>query len=504
MNKNQEQNVSSEESQVLRQRRQKAEELEKKGVKLFPNDIPRPERAGALKEVYGSYDDDSLKEVKHTFTLAGRIMSLRRFGKAAFFHIEDPSGKIQVHIGRDQIGKDKYNLFKKFDIGDIVSVTGPLFRTKTGELTIEAEDIKLVTKSFRPLPEKYHGLKDKEIRQRRRYLDLIMSPEVRERFRIRSAIISMLRQYFSSNGFLEVETPMMQPLVGGATARPFKTHHNALNVDLFMRIAPELYLKRLLVGGYDRVFELNRNFRNEGIDLQHNPEFTMLEFYEAYATYEDLIVRTEELFDQIARDITGSSIVEYQGEKIDYTPPWKRMSLEESLTEVGNVPKEELQDRDKLMARLKDLGAPVKGDEPLGKLWTKLFDLLVEPKLIQPTFIVQYPTDVSPLARRNEENPEVTDRFELFIAGREIANGFSELNDPRDQLARFEEQVAKRGGDEEIPPEVDYDYVMALEYGMPPAAGEGIGVDRLVMLFTDAPSIRDVILFPQLRPERKA
>ncbi len=496
--------MSSEESQVLRQRRQKAEELEKQGVKLFPNDIPRPERAGALKEIYGSYDDEALKKVGHTFTLAGRIMSLRRFGKAAFFHIEDSSGKIQVHIGRDQIGREKYTLFKKFDIGDIVETTGPLFRTRTGELTIEAQDIRLVTKSFRPLPEKYHGLKDKEIRQRRRYLDLIMNPHVRERFRVRSRIISMLRQYFTSNGFLEVETPMMQPIVGGATARPFKTHHNALNVDLFMRIAPELYLKRLLVGGYDRVFELNRNFRNEGIDLQHNPEFTMLEFYEAYATYEDLMVRTEELFHQIARDISGSSVVKYQGHEIDYSPPWKKMTLEEALTQVGGVSGADLRDKEKLVSMLKDLGAPVKGKEVLGKLWTKLFDLLVEPKLIQPTFIVQYPTDVSPLARRNEENPEVTDRFELFIAGREIANAFSELNDPRDQLARFEEQVAKRGDDEEIPPVVDYDYVMALEYGMPPAAGEGIGVDRLVMLFTDTPSIRDVILFPQLRPERKS
>ncbi len=496
--------MSSEESQVLRQRRQKAEELEKQGIRLFPNDIPRPERAGALKEIYGPYDEEALDKVKHTFTLAGRIMSLRRFGKAAFFHIEDPSGKIQVHIGRDQIGKEKYTLFKKFDIGDIVEVSGPLFRTRTGELTVEAQDIRLVTKSFRPLPEKYHGLKDKEIRQRRRYLDLIMNPHVRERFRVRSRIIAMLRQYFTSNGFLEVETPMMQPIVGGATARPFKTHHNALNVDLFMRIAPELYLKRLLVGGYDRVFELNRNFRNEGIDLQHNPEFTMLEFYEAYATYEDLMVRTEELFYQIARDVSGGSVVKYQGHEIDYSPPWKKMTLEESLVQVGGVASQDLRDRDKLVAMLKELGAPVKGREVLGKLWTKLFDLLVEPKLIQPTFIVQYPTDVSPLARRNEENPDVTDRFELFIAGREIANAFSELNDPRDQLARFEEQVAKRGDDEEIPPVVDYDYVMALEHGMPPAAGEGIGVDRMVMLFTDAPSIRDVILFPQLRPERKS
>ncbi len=294
---------------------------------------------------------------------------------------------------------------------------------------------------------------------------------------------------------------MMQPLVGGATARPFVTHHNALDIDLFLRIAPELYLKRLLVGGFEKVFELNRNFRNEGISVQHNPEFTMLEFYEAYATYEDLMERTENLFAMIARDVRGTTVITYQGTEINLEPPWKRMTLEESLTVVGNIPASELKDRNALAQRLKDAGVPVSGDEPLGKYWTKLFDLLVEPNLLHPTFITKYPTDVSPLARRNAENPEVTDRFELFITGREIANAFSELNDPRDQARRFEEQVANRGDDDEIPPEVDWDYINALEVGMPPAAGEGIGVDRLVMLMTDSPSIRDVILFPQLRPE---
>ncbi len=492
----------SQDSQILKQRRQKAEELEEWGVTLFPNDIKPPELAAAIQKVYGSYDQNALEEVQESFRVAGRIMALRRFGKAAFLHIKDYSGRIQIHVVRDHVGQDQYKIFKKFDIGDIIEVEGRLFRTKTNELTIEADRVRLVTKSFRPLPEKYHGIKDKEIRYRRRYMDLIMNEDVAETFRKRSMIIQGLRRYFTSNGFLEVETPMMHSIVGGATAKPFVTHHNALGLDLYLRIAPELYLKRLLVGGFDRVFELNRNFRNEGISIQHNPEFTMLEFYEAYATYEDLMVRTEELFAQLALDLHGDTRIRYQGDSIDLTPPWKRLTLEESLVEVGGVPREELHDRERLARRLADLDNPVKGELPLGKYWTKLFDLLVEPKLIQPTFITRYPTDVSPLARKNAEDPTVTDRFELFIAGREIANAFSELNDPRDQLARFQEQVANRGDDEEIPPEIDYDYVMALEMGMPPAAGEGIGVDRLVMLLTDSPSIRDVIFFPQLRPEK--
>ncbi len=490
----------SEESQVIQQRRQKALELEQQGIELFPNDIKKPERAGAIKKVYGNYDAEDLEKVEDSFRVAGRIMALRRFGKAAFANIKDASGSIQIHVMRDRVGKDVYKIFKKFDIGDLIEVEGRLFRTRTGELTIEADRIRLVTKSMRPLPEKYHGIKDKELRYRRRYEDLVMNEDVLETFRTRARIIQMLRTYFVSNGFLEVETPMMQSIVGGATAKPFVTHHNALGIDLFLRIAPELYLKRLLVGGCERVFELNRNFRNEGISIQHNPEFTMLEFYEAYATYEDLMVRTEELFAQIAMDVKGATRFQYQGMDVDLTPPWKKMTLHQSLVEVGKVPEEELVDRDALLARLSGLGVEMDRDEPLGKYLTKLFDLLVEPNLIQPTFITRYPTDISPLARRNAENPEVTDRFELFITGREIANAFSELNDPRDQKARFEEQVANRGDDEEIPPEVDYDYIRALEIGMPPAAGEGIGVDRLVMLMTDSASIRDVILFPQMRP----
>ena len=491
----------SEESQIIKQRRQKAKELERLGIDLFPNDVALPERARAIRKVYEGYDSEALEGVEDTFRVAGRIMALRRFGKAAFFSLKDSSGSIQVHIMRDRVGIENYQVFKKFDIGDIVEAEGSLFRTRTNELTIEADRVRLVSKSMRPLPEKYHGIKDKELRYRRRYEDLIMNEEVAQTFRTRARIIEMLRRYFASNGFLEVETPMMQSIVGGATARPFVTHHNALGIDLFMRIAPELYLKRLLVGGFERVFELNRNFRNEGISLQHNPEFTMLEFYEAYATFEDLMVRTEELFAQIAIDIKGSTQFTYQGNEIDMTPPWKKMTLRQSLVEVGGIPEEEIDDRKGLNRRLEDLGVELGNGLVLGKYLAKLFDLLVEPKLIQPTFITHYPTDISPLARRNAQDPSVTDRFELFITGREIANAFSELNDPRDQKRRFEEQVASRGDDEEIPPEVDYDYIRALEIGMPPAAGEGIGVDRLVMLFTDSPSIRDVILFPQLRPE---
>lgn len=491
----------SDESLVIKQRREKAEQLEKDNISLYPNDVKTPESTATIRRLYDSYDAEALEKVPDRFRLAGRIMSLRRFGKAAFLHLQDSSGQLQVHVRRDMVGAEAYSLFKKFDIGDLIEVKGRLFRTRVGELTVSAETIGLATKSLKPLPEKYHGIKDKEIRYRQRYVDLIMNQEVREVFRTRSRIVQILREYFTSHGFLEVETPMMQSIVGGATARPFTTHHNALGMDLYLRIAPELYLKRLLVGGFDKVFELGRNFRNEGISIQHNPEFTMLEFYEAYVTYEDLMMRTEELFSRIAEEIKGGTVFSYQGCMMNLTPPWRRMTLEEALIEIGQVSKKDLENRKDLVERLKALGAPLKGNEKTGKLWTKLFDLLVEPKLIQPTFISHYPIDVSPLARENQENPEITDRFELFIGGREIANAFSELNDPRKQRQRFEEQIAGRGDDDEVPPELDEDFIRALEVGMPPAAGEGIGVDRVVMLFTDSPSIRDVILFPQLRPE---
>jgi lysyl-tRNA synthetase class 2 len=491
----------SDESLVIKQRRNKAEQLEKDNISLYSNNIKPSESTSKIRDTYGSYDAEDLKKVPDNFRLAGRIMSLRRFGKASFLHLQDESGQLQVHVRRDMVGVETYNLFKKFDIGDLVEVKGKLFRTQVGELTIAAETIGLITKSLKPLPEKYHGVKDKEIRYRQRYIDLIMNREVREVFRIRSRIIQILREYFTSQGFLEVETPMMQSIVGGATARPFVTHHNALDTDLYLRIAPELYLKRLLVGGFEKVFELGRNFRNEGISIQHNPEFTMLEFYEAYTNYKDLMIRTEELFSLIAREIKGKMIFPYQSYIINLTPPWRRITLENALIEIGQVPEEVLKDKNALKEKLTTLGVPLKGNEKLGKLWTKLFDLLVEPKLIDPTFVSHYPIDVSPLAKENQDNPEIAERFELFIGGREMANAFSELNDPKKQRQRFEEQIASRGNDEEIPPKLDEDFIRALEVGMPPAAGEGIGIDRLIMLFTDSPSIRDVILFPQLRPE---
>ncbi len=494
----------NEESAVLKVRKQKAEELESLGVSLFPNRFRPKDHAGPLKEIFAEYDNEKLMSIQDSFCLAGRIMSRRDFGKAVFMHIQDETDQIQIFVKRDEIGPENFKLFKKYiDLGDIIGVEGPLFRTKTGELTILVHKLVLVTKAFRPLPEKYHGLQDVELRYRRRYLDLIMNQRVREIFRTRSQIVQFLREYFQSQGFLEVETPMMQPIPGGATARPFKTYHHALERELYLRIAPELYLKRLLVGGFERVFELNRNFRNEGISVQHNPEFTMLEFYEAYATYEDLMVRTEEIFSSLAREITGHTCITYQGHKIDLTPPWKRIGFKEALIQIGKVPPEVLESREKTLSWAKEHNIKVDEKEKiLGKLWAKLFDALVEPQLIQPTFVVAFPVDISPLARRNEEDPSVADRFELFIAGREIANAFSELNDPRDQRARFEEQIRRRLADDpEIHPEIDEDFIRALEYGMPPAAGEGIGIDRLVMLFTDAPSIREVILFPHLRPE---
>ena len=491
----------SDESLVIKQRREKAEQLEENNISLYPNDVKTPESTSAIRRLYDSYGEEDPEKVQRSFRLVGRIMSLRRFGKAAFLHIQDSSGQLQIHIRKDVVGNEVYNLFKKFDIGDLIEVRGKPFRTRVGELTLSAETIGLAAKSLRPLPEKYHGVKDKEIRYRQRYVDLIMNQEVREVFRTRSRIVQILREYFTSHGFLEVETPMMQSIVGGATARPFTTHHNALGMDLYLRIAPELYLKRLLVGGFDKVFELGRNFRNEGISIQHNPEFTMLEFYEAYVTYENMMLRTEELFSRIAEEIKGGMIFSYQGYTMDLTPPWRRMTLEEALIEIGQVSKKDLENRKGLVERLTALGAPLRGNEKTGKLWTKLFDLLVEPRLIQPTFVSHYPIDVSPLARENQENPQITDRFELFIGGREIANAFSELNDPRKQRQRFQGQIDGRGDDDEVPPELDEDFIRALEVGMPPAAGEGIGVDRVVMLFTDSSSIRDVILFPQLRPE---
>jgi len=491
----------SEESQVIKVRHQKLEKIEKIGIRSYPNDFRPKDRAKYLKEIYQDVPSEELEKREQEFSLAGRVMAKREMGKIIFSHIQDETDKIQILVAKSEVSSEDFNFFKKYvDIGDIIGVKGRIIKTKTGEVTILVKYFKLLTKALRPLPEKYHGLRDIELRYRMRYLDLIMNPKVREIFRIRTQIIQYIRDYLISEGFLEVETPMMQPVVGGAAAKPFITYHNALDMNLYLRIAPELYLKRLLVGGFERVFELNRNFRNEGVSSKHNPEFTMLEFYEAYATYEDLMKRTEELFYSLALEIKGNPVIVYQGKEINLTPPWKRIEFLKALTDLGGIPEEILKDREKIFnfAKEKDIELNLK-DPRIGKWWTKLFEELVEPKLIQPTFVIKFPVEVSPLARRNEKDPEFADRFELYIAGKEVANAFSELNDPRDQRKRFEEQLKLREIDEEIPPEIDEDFLKALEYGMPPCAGEGIGIDRVVMIFTDTPSIREVILFPHLR-----
>ena len=490
-----------EESQVIKVRYQKLEKIEKMGIKSYPNDFRPKDRAKYLKEIYQDVPSEELEKREQEFSLAGRVMAKREMGKIIFSHIQDETDKIQILVAKSEISSEDFNFFKKYvDIGDIIGVKGRIIKTKTGEVTILVKYFKLLTKALRPLPEKYHGLRDIELRYRMRYLDLIMNPKVREIFKTRTQIIQYIRDYLISEGFLEVETPMMQPIVGGAAAKPFITYHNALDMNLYLRIAPELYLKRLLVGGFERVFELNRNFRNEGVSSKHNPEFTMLEFYEAYATYEDLIKRTEELFYGLALEIKGNPVIVYQGKEIDFTPPWKRIEFLKALTNLGGIPEEILKDREKIFNFAKEKNIELNLKDPrIGKWWTKLFEELVEPKLIQPTFIIKFPVEVSPLARRNEEDPEFADRFELYIAGKEVANAFSELNDPRDQRKRFEEQLKLKEIDEEIPPEIDEDFLKALEYGMPPCAGEGIGIDRVVMIFTDTPSIREVILFPHLR-----
>ncbi len=490
-----------EESQIIKTRYEKLKKIESMGIKTYPNDFRPKDKAKFIREIYEKFPQEELEKKNIEFVLAGRLMSKREMGKIIFAHIQDETDKIQILVAKSEISDEDFKFFKKFvDIGDIIGVKGRVIKTKTGEVTILVNFFKLLTKALRPLPEKYHGLKDVELRYRMRYVDLIMNPRVREIFRIRTQIIQFIRDYFISEGFLEVETPMMHPIAGGAAAKPFVTYHNALDMNLYLRIAPELYLKRLIVGGFEKVFELNRNFRNEGVSSKHNPEFTMLEFYEAYATYEDLMKRTEELFYNLCLEIKGEPKLIYQGETIDFTPPWRKIEFLKALIEIGGVPEEVLNNREKLINFAKEKNIELNLKDPrIGKWWTKIFDELVEPKLIQPTFVIGFPVEVSPLARRNDLNPDFTDRFELYIGGKEIANAFSELNDPRDQRKRFEEQIKLREIDEEIPPEIDEDFLRALEYGMPPCAGEGIGIDRVVMIFTDTSSIREVILFPHLR-----
>ena len=489
------------ENQIIAERRAKLRDLRALG-NAFPNDFRRTHLAVDLHRDYDVKSNEELEPAATKVMVAGRMMLKRVMGKASFATLQDMSGRIQLYLSNDVTGENAHAAFKHWDLGDILGAEGTLFKTKTGELSVKVTGLRLLAKSLRPLPEKFHGLADQEQKYRQRYLDLITNPESQRVFKARSAIIQVMREFFVARGYLEVETPMMQPIPGGAAARPFVTHHHALDMELYLRIAPELYLKRLVVGGMDKVFEINRNFRNEGMSTRHNPEFTMLEFYEAYQDYHYLMDLTEELMRALAQMVSGTTTLTYQGESIDLGKPFDRLTMAEAIAKYN--PRYSLQDLSKiesLRGALESFKVEVFHTDGLGLLQLKLFEQTTEDKLVQPTFIVAHPTDVSPLARRNDNNPAVTDRFELFITGRELANGFSELNDPEDQAARFQQQAqAKEAGDEEAM-YYDADYVRALEYGLPPTAGEGIGIDRLVMLLTDSASIRDVILFPQMRPE---
>ncbi len=488
------------ENQLLAQRRSKLSALRERG-QAFPNDFRRDALAQELLEAHGEQDAAALEELGRQVAVAGRLMSKRIMGKASFAHLQDMSGRIQIFVQRDALPEGLYQEFKGWDVGDIIGAEGVVFKTKTGELSVKAGNLRLLTKSVRPLPEKWHGLTDTETRYRQRYVDLIVNEETRRTFRIRSSIINYIRNFLTARDYFEVETPMMQVIPGGATARPFVTHHNALDMRLYLRIAPELYLKRLVVGGFEKVFEINRNFRNEGLSTRHNPEFTMLEFYQAYADYRDLMDLSEEMMRGLAREVIGSTTITCQGENYDFGKPFARMTVVESILHFNpDLTADDLATRERAAEVAKRLHIPLKENYGLGKIQIEIFEKTVEHRLVDPTFITAYPTEVSPLARQNDADPHVTDRFEFFVGGREIANGFSELNDYDDQAARFRRQVEeKEAGDEEAM-FYDADYINALEYGMPPAAGEGIGIDRLVMLFTDSPSIRDVILFPHMRP----
>ena len=490
------------ENHVIAERRQKLAAIrEKTGGHAFPNDFRPENNALDLHASYGNFNKEEL-EAKKTpkVTVAGRIMLKRVMGKASFATIQDASGRIQLYVNLEGVGEAALEEFKHYDLGDIVGAEGVMFKTKTGELSVNVSAVQLITKSLRPLPEKFHGLTDTEQRYRMRYVDLMVNPEVKRTFETRSKIVAEIRNFMVDAGYLEVETPMMHPIPGGAAAKPFITHHNTLDMQLYLRIAPELYLKRLVVGGFERVFEINRNFRNEGMSVRHNPEFTMMEFYIAWRDFHHLMQFTEDMFRAVAMKVLGKTLIDYQGMPIDFGKTFDRLTMPQAVVKYfPQYTDADFNDRATLVALCNKHHAQVKANDTIGTLQLKLFEETAEAKLIQPTFIVDYPAEVSPLARRNDHNPAITDRFELFIAGREIANGFSELNDAEDQAARFMEQVqAKEGGDEEAM-HYDADFVRALEYGMPPTAGEGIGIDRLVMLLTDSPSIRDVILFPQLR-----
>jgi len=489
------------ENELLAQRRAKLQKLREQG-NPFPNFFKRDALAGKLHQDYDALDKDALEQITTRVKVAGRIMTRRVMGKAAFVHLQDMSGQIQLHVRRDELPEGLYADFKHWDIGDIIGAEGTVFKTNVGELSIKVEQLYLLTKSLRPLPEKFHGLSDQETRHRQRYLDLIANEDTRRIFATRTAVIDFIRSYLKDNSFVEVETPMMHVIPGGAAAKPFITFHNSLDMELYLRIAPELYLKRLLVGGMERVFEINRSFRNEGLSPRHNPEFTMLEFYQAYADYHDLIDLTEDLLRSLVFRLTGGHSISYQGNIYDLSAPFRRMTMLESIlrhnTGINPV---ELQSLDSIRMLAERMEIPYEGHYGIGKIQFEIFEKTVESRLTEPTFITAFPTEVSPLARMNDSDPFFTDRFEFFVGGRELANGFSELNDPDDQAERFRKQVKDKEAGNEEAMHFDADYINALEYGMPPAAGEGIGIDRLVMFLTDTASIRDVILFPHMRPK---
>jgi len=488
-------------NQIIAERRAKLNAIRAQGV-AFPNDFERKHLAGDLHAGYGEKTHDELEAAQVHVAVAGRMMLKRVMGKASFATIQDMSGRIQLFVSNNDTGEEAHDAFKHHDLGDILGAVGVLFKTRTGELSVRVTQIRLLTKALRPLPEKFHGLTDQEQKYRQRYLDLITNEESRRVFVTRIRIIQAIREFFVRHGYLEVETPMMHPIPGGAAAKPFETHHNALDMKMYLRIAPELYLKRLVVGGFEKVFDSNRNFRNEGLSTRHNPEFTMLEFYEAYRDYKYLMDFSENLFREVAEKVLGTTVVSYQGKELDLGKPFHRLTMVQAIRKYHpQFTDEQLNDREFVVSELQDLKAKYKPEDGLGGLQLSLFEELAEPHLFEPTFIVDYPIEVSPLARASDTRPGITERFELFMVGREIANGFSELNDAEDQEARFDAQVAaKEAGDEEAMYK-DSDYVRALEYGLPPTAGQGIGIDRLVMLLTDSASIRDVILFPHMRPE---
>ncbi|WP_031517142.1 lysine--tRNA ligase [Desulfofalx alkaliphila] len=480
-------------NELMQVRREKLNEMYNDNIKPYGGKFDRTHLAAEIVDNFETYEGQ-------TVVLAGRIMAKRGHGKASFANLQDGSGTIQIYGRLDDLGEKSYRWFEKLDIGDLIGATGKVFKTRRGEVTVSLTSYTILSKSLRPLPEKWHGLKDVDLRYRQRYVDLTVNPDVRQTFITRSRIIKEIRNYLDKQGFLEVETPMMQPIAGGAAARPFITHHNALDMQLYLRIAPELYLKRLLVGGFEKVYEINRNFRNEGISTKHNPEFTMLELYQAYADYEDMMELTENLISTVAHKVLGTTLITYEDQEINLAAPWQRIPMLEAVKMHSGVDFGQIKTDEEARAKAKALGIEVEADESWGSVLNKVFEEKVEPQLIQPTFILDYPVEISPLAKRKDDQPELTYRFELFIYGRELANAFSELNDPLDQRERFQNQLKKRAAGDDEAHMMDDDYIQALEYGMPPAGGLGIGIDRLIMLLTDSPSIRDVILFPLMRP----